>query len=99
MHAKIPICGCYGIKGSRSGEAVSALAPRRDLLQTLHRLGKTAGATNQQIHTMKHILTLIAITATLALGACASSKPAAGACTKGAKADSCCKTKAGAKKM
>ncbi len=55
---------------------------------------------------MKHILTLIAITATLALGACASSKPAtscskpaAGGCTKGAKPDACCKAKAGAKKM
>ena len=55
---------------------------------------------------MKNILTLITITATLALGACTCSKPAtacgkpaAGACTKGAKPDACCKSKAGAKKM
>ncbi len=49
---------------------------------------------------MKHILTLIAITATLALGACAS-KPVAKSCcsAKAAKPDACCKTKGAAKKM
>ncbi len=61
---------------------------------------------------MKHILTLIAITATLALGACTCSKPADGkccakgekaaktdACCKAAGTDACCKAKAAAKKM